>query len=225
MITKDFSLYSGERQTAKRIEDIRRDHALRYELAVDVVSKSLLQPRGKCLDVFCGNGYGTYILASALRDFFCEGVDGSLEAIKMAKEFYSLDNNAFEQKVFPFDIPENHFDFVVCYESLEHVENDTELFNRIFRSLNNEGIAFISVPNQEIQPIEINPHEFHYRHYSFSEIESMIPEGNYIDRWYGQNVYEFTNDRHNTFKLLNVKDMSLKENIQGQFNIYVIRQK
>ena len=48
---------SVDRQAAKRIEGIRRDHLERYRYAMSLAE-------GPVLDAACGVGYGAYLLAS-----------------------------------------------------------------------------------------------------------------------------------------------------------------
>jgi SAM-dependent methyltransferase len=222
---KDFSLHSGERQTGRSLPDIRRDHIVRYDLAVHLIRERTQRKCCSCLDVFCGNGYGTFMLSQSFPDICVIGVDGSKEAIDMANECYSRPNNMFSWKLFPFSIPEMSHDLIMCFESLEHVEDDRLLLDLILRSLKKDGIALISVPNQDEHPLEKNPHQFHFRHYSHSDFINMVPVQFYIDTWYGQNTYEFTPDGVNTFRLLPEAEMCLREQIAGQVNVYVIRRR
>lgn len=223
MSHKDFSLNSGERQIGRTVLDIRRDHIVRYELAEELVLKHIHDKQYNCLDVFCGNGYGTYMLSHLFPSAYVVGLDGCKEAIDMANEYYSLPNNIFSWKLFPFIVPNESYDFVVCFESLEHVQDDRLMLDLILGSLKKDGIAVISVPNQNEHPLEKNPHQFHFRHYSHSDFVNMIPNKFIIETWYGQNVYGFTPDGVNTFQLLPEPEMCLRKNVSGQVNVYVIR--
>lgn len=225
MSQKDFSLYSGERQTGQSLREIRRDHLVRYELAQRLIREHAQGRHFSCLDVFCGNGYGTFMLSQSFPEAYLIGVDGSKEAIDMANECYSLPNNMFSWKPFPFVIPEASYDFIACFESLEHVEDDKLMLDRILHSLKKDGIALISVPNQEEHPLEKNPHQFHFRHYTHSDFTVMVPDRFSMDTWYGQNVYEFTPDGVNTFRLLPEAEMDLREKVAGQVTVYVVRRR
>ncbi|MDR3048306.1 MAG: hypothetical protein LBV16_00445 [Elusimicrobiota bacterium] len=62
--SRNFSLHSGERQTAADIRDIKKDRINRCEFVVSVIKKyfdtsSLLNGA----DVFCGNGYGSFFIS------------------------------------------------------------------------------------------------------------------------------------------------------------------
>ena len=225
MNVKDYSLHSGERQIGRDVGDIRRDHTLRYDLAVELFRNQCQLGGGTCLDAFCGNGYGTFMLSEVFPGLCVLGVDGSKDAIDMANECYARANNMFSWKLFPFSVAEESNDLVACFESLEHVEDDQLMLNLLLRSLKKNGIALISVPNQELHPIEKNPHQFHFRHYRHVDFIKMLPSEYVIDTWYGQNVYEFTLDGVNTFRLLSEYEMRLREREPGQVNVYVIHRK
>jgi SAM-dependent methyltransferase len=129
----------------------------------------------------------------------------------------------FSWKLFPFSIAEHSNDLVACFESLEHVEGDQLMLSQILGSLKKDGVALISLPNQDQHPLEKNPHQFHFRHYRHADFIRMVPQGFSIETWYGQNVYEFTHDGVNTFHLLSEDEMCLREKVPGQVNVYVIR--
>ena len=92
---RDFSLHSGERQTGTCLDAIRRDHRVRYDLAI-----SWLRKRGGKvgelfgLDIFCGNGYGTYMLTQLMG---CKvlAIDASAEAIVLANRWYGTAGSFF----------------------------------------------------------------------------------------------------------------------------------
>nr|VFK10871.1 MAG: Methyltransferase domain-containing protein [Candidatus Kentron sp. LPFa]VFK27307.1 MAG: Methyltransferase domain-containing protein [Candidatus Kentron sp. LPFa] len=218
--SKDFSLHSGERQVASNLSKIRKDHLLRYRLVSDYLSL-YEHKKLSLLDIFCGNGYGTFLLAKNYPTFHVRGIDGSLEAIECAEKNYKLPNNLFKHKLFPFLLPRRVYDVLICFESLEHVENDKLLLTQIRRSLKKNGAAFVSVPNQDEYPLENNPHPFHFRHYSHSDFIDRLQRKFYIEKWYGQNVYEFKSDL-NTFHVLPESEMILREQMAGQFNIYLV---
>lgn len=222
-ISKDYSLQSGERQTGRTLDDIRKDHAYRYELASDLIKPIINEKIINCLDIFCGNGYGSYMLARSIPYLRIIGIDGSQEAIDLANESYSQPNNMFVHKPYPFQMPADAFEFVTCFESLEHVEDDHSLLYEIFSSLKVFGIALISVPNEDRHSLKKNPHKFHFRHYRHEDFIKLIPSNCILEGWHGQDVYEFTEDGVNTFKLLPSEKMKPKNGISGQVNIYIIR--
>jgi len=221
---KNYSLHSGERQVGASLSEIRYDHLVRYELASSLIEGEGVT-RGLAYDVFCGNGYGVYFLSQELPGLHIVGIDGSEAAISMANAHYRMQNNLFSYRLYPFTLPKKVSDFVTCFESLEHVEDDGGLLMQVLESLNDRGTAFVSVPNEAVHSLKKNPHEFHFRHYLHDQFMSMVPTNFEVTHWYGQNVYEFAADGICTFRLLEKEQMVPMPNQQGQVNIYVIRRK
>ena len=76
------------------------------------------------------------------------GYDHSNELIDLAIK-KSIPNTEF--KLFNMNksnIANNKFDFVTCFETLEHVGNHKNAFKNLFFHLNPKGILFITVPNE-----------------------------------------------------------------------------
>jgi len=147
-VQRDFSLESGERQPGETLEEIRYDHRARYDFAVKYLKEHCRDEQLSFgLDAFCGNGYGTYILSTGLG---CNmlGIDGSGDAVVFAARHYANEKTFYAHKAFPFQLPETTFDFITCYESLEHVEKASQLVKEIGKSLKKEGTLFLSVPNE-----------------------------------------------------------------------------
>ncbi len=222
---KDFSLNSGERQIGTSLVDIRNDHVERYIFISNFIEKIYATKNINILDMFCGNGYGAFLLAKSNNNFNVLGVDGSLDAINLAKAYYKLPNNMFRNILFPFSFDADKFDVIISIESLEHVEKDDDMLDCMINALNHNGILIISVPNQAKNNLTINPNKFHYRHYIHDEM--MRKRSDVLDLmcWYGQDVYEFNEDGINTFRLLDNEMQKLKLNHDGQVNIYVFKKK
>lgn len=213
----DFSLHSGERQVATRYEDIRADHRYRYEW-VD----SLLPEGGFGVDVFCGNGYGTWHLSEKRKLW---GIDGSADAIRLAEKHYRTRGAFFSQAVYPFDLPEERFDFAVSLESIEHVEDGAGFFATLAASLKPGGLLFFSTPCEEQLPHAkfSDLFHFHHRHYTFEETLRLAEShGLELLDWAGQDVYAFLPDGTPT-PLADASAMRLKPRMVGQFLIFFCR--
>lgn len=193
----DFRLKSGERQTASSIEKIRPDHTARYHLA----SKILRQKYGTCsqltgLDLFCGNGYGSKIVNSTTGARMV-GIDGSEEAVALANADYGNHRTVFFNQYFPFSFRHAPFDFVICYESIEHIQAHESLITQIFKCT--QGPVFISVPAEETLPFAVNEKffKFHYRHFTIGEIQEICNRlGTHkLEGIYGQETYVLNNQK------------------------------
>lgn len=167
LLERDFGLASGERITALKVDDIPPECMARYGFACQVLDD--LQGPLVGADIFCGTGYGTHLLAQRLPCFIL-GIDGSLEAIAHASQAYVDINVLFSHKFFPFSLPENHFDFIVSIESIEHVENSELFFGLLVRALKPGGRLVVSAPNSAVVDLKKNPYPWHYRHFTVNEI-------------------------------------------------------
>jgi 2-polyprenyl-3-methyl-5-hydroxy-6-metoxy-1,4-benzoquinol methylase len=220
---RDFSLNSGERQVGTALEQIREDHLMRYHLALTTLRSVLEKEPAVILDVFCGNGYGTHLLSREFPHALCIGIDASAEAIASANSHYSSSNTLFSCKFFPFYIPPHTADAVVSFESLEHVEDDRAMIAIMLNALTDTGCAMISVPNEQKHSLSKNPHKFHYRHYTHSDLASIIPVGFSVIRRHSQDVYHFDEIGYNTLRLLQSAEMAPKADGEGQVSIYTIK--
>lgn len=167
-------LESGERQVSPKIEGIRRDHTERYEWAAHVL--------GKCtaIDVACGIGYGTKILAKA--GAYITGIDIDEETIAYARTHYSHVRSKFMRSDVN-DLPTlPAVDAAVCFEAIEHVEDPRPMLRAMHRAA---PLLLASVPNEDEFPW-LN-YEFHYRHYTKQQFSDLLNETGWeVVDWYGQ---------------------------------------
>lgn len=224
-LKKNYSLNSGERQTATFLAGIRKDHINRYSFAVSAIKNycgTSHMLRG--LDIFCGNGYGSKYIADNIN-VNLTSIDGSKEAIKCAKEYYYHENIKFMSKLFPFKLEKNFYDFVVSLESIEHIKNDVLFFKTLHKSLKNDGLLVISTPNNEKYNLQINPIVFHFRHYINADFINLAKNiGFDLIAMYGQDIYKC--DEKGVKKgLLQESEMDLKKDYNGQFSIFVFKKK
>jgi SAM-dependent methyltransferase len=157
----------GERQVAPTRDGIRRDHVARYEF----VLRELGSAPQRVLDVACGVGYGTQLLAE--HGHTATGVDIDDEAIAYAKQHYSHDNAWFlnaDMNTLSPTLVAGH-DVAVAFECIEHVERP-EIMLRALRA-NGVKRLFASVPNEDEFPHGGNI-EFHHRHYTPDEFRSLL---------------------------------------------------
>ena len=91
------------------------EHLHRYAYAAEFVQDK------RVLDLACGEGYGSYLLAR--RAAAVVGIDIDKQTVKHARNKYLKSNLDFKVGSIT-DIPiegNNVFDVVVCFEALEHV--------------------------------------------------------------------------------------------------------
>lgn len=194
---KDFSLNSGERQTAATLGGIRADHRARYALAARWLRQYPVSPaRMIGLDCFCGNGYGSRMLADQIG-LRMIGLDGSAEAVALAERAYGSHRVVFGQAVFPFRLAPGLFHVAVCFESVEHVANPAALLATLASAV--QGPLLLSVPLEEGLPFGVNADRFahHHRHFTRAEITALLAQAGWpvIAGTWGQKVYRLQDRR------------------------------
>lgn len=174
------------------------------------------------MDVFCGNGYGS-LLIEQKTNAELTSIDGSKEAVQLAKKYYGNNKIKYTCKCFPFRMKKNCYDFIVSLESIEHVKDDALFLNCLYGALKQNGILIISTPNSEKNDLTVNVNHFHYRHYTNEEfIRFSRAMGFELLEMYGQDVYS-VNQYGGMTGVLAPNEMKLEKNYEGQFSIFVLR--
>jgi len=167
------SMDKGERQVATDYKNIREDHKNRYQFACEKLAE--LKP-ANILDLACGIGYGTLMLAKATKAKVT-GVDIDQSAIKYADQYFRNSQTQFicedAKKV---DFQALSYDAIVSFETIEHVSFDRELLAIFNRALKPGGKLICSTPNQDVMPFDPEKFRFHLKHYKNSELVSLLTE-------------------------------------------------
>lgn len=135
---------------------IDSEHRARYHWASRAVA-------GKdVLDAACGVGYGIEILAAAGAKSVT-GVDLDPEAIAAAKSRFGKDAaDLVEADLGELPFADDSFDAVVCFETIEHVEEPKRALAELRRVLRADGLLIVSSPNPDsyVGGNEHHVHEF-----------------------------------------------------------------
>lgn len=226
---KDFSLNSGERQTAETIDGIREDHIERYKCCIENIKKEFGNKKLYGLDIFCGVGYGTYLISTEMPNIKMDAYDGSKEAIKVANKCYKTKNSRFRSKQYPFRLPKKTYDFVISIESIEHIKDDKKFLHDLVNSLKPGGLLFISCPNENKFSLITNPIKHHYRHYTLNEFINFLQnEPLDLIQYYGHDTYIM--DLNGKIKKEGIKkiftnEYSMKLNYEGQNILFLLRRR
>jgi SAM-dependent methyltransferase len=138
-----------------------------YELALEQC-----QPGMKILDVACGDGYGTRMLARRVNEV--HGADLDPEAVSQARELTDLPNVEFHvEDITQMTFGSNEFDAVCSMETIEHVD-DASCLREIRRVLKPGGILILSTPQNRMGHIPVNAAHLH--EYSLDEIMKLCRE-------------------------------------------------
>ena len=129
-------------------------HLGRYEFAARFLRK------GRVLDIACGVGYGTRVLATqSPGDVSVLGIDVSPSAIEYARRRYGGNGAEFRAcDAMRFSEPEG-FDAIVSLETIEHLEDPEAFVGRLVGMLRPGGVLVASVPTTP--SVDLNPHHLH----------------------------------------------------------------
>lgn len=134
----------------KYYEPLKLMTPIRYQY----MKKIILNKKNASMDdVFIGKnildiGTGTGEYLDIFKDLKanCIGID-SINNFKIKKnknfELIKVDLFQYLRKA-----PKNYFDFIFCFEVIEHLEEKDEVFKLIKKTLKNKGILFMSTINQ-----------------------------------------------------------------------------
>ena len=161
--------FTGERVVPGKVEpDLWNEHLSRYYFAQPLMAGRSV------LDVGCGTGYGSSILANSARNVL--GADISKEAIAFAQEHYETTNLQFLiADCSRLSLRAQSVEGIVCFEVIEHLLDQETFLGEIQRVLKEDGLLVISTPNRVFYTEECkesNP--FHTREFDFLEFSSCL---------------------------------------------------
>ncbi len=197
--------WTGERLEKHITNETMLEHLHRYAIAVDFAHEKTV------LDIACGEGYGCQLLASqALK---VTGVDIDPATIRKAKQQYpDARINFLEGSIEAIPCPDNSFDLVTCFETLEHITGQEQALKEIRRVLKPGGVLLISTPdkaNYSDKPGYQNP--FHQKELYENEFRELLAGFFAFTGFYKQQSIHAS-------LLLQEKDPSLNSLFTGDYN-------
>ena len=181
--------WTGERYVPW-IDDamISYEHLHRYRFAKEFVRNK------KVLDLACGEGYGSFILAEDAMEVIGIDIDGT--TIRHAHVKYNRENLKYLRGSIT-DVPIKKgkiFDVIVCFEALEHIEGHERLISEAKRLIKDDGIFIISTPNKYLySDVTKYQNPFHLKELYLDELKSLLSK--YFKNLIlcGQKVYPCSN--------------------------------
>ncbi len=125
----------------------------------------------RVLDVGCGNGYGTALMAKSALEIV--GLDYDAETVEQNKKAYgSISNISFKQAFIPpVPFEAESFDVITAFQFIEHIESRKEFLKECLRVLKPGGSLLVTTPNA-VKSLARNP--FHVHEYTFAEMDSEL---------------------------------------------------
>ena len=175
--------FTGERFVPGTPGQIKLEHLQRYALCREVV-------RGKrVLDIACGEGYGTAMLAETASHVI--GIDIDPPAIDHAQAAYGHLGNVdfFVGACDRMLLGDGAVDAVVSFETIEHHSRQAEMIREIKRVLAPEGVLILSSPNKPVYSrLSSHANPFHVHELTFEELEALLRAEFAHVRFWGQRL-------------------------------------
>jgi len=178
--------FTGERFLPAVTGEIAHEHWHRYAFARRWVAGR------RVLDVACGEGYGSALLASVAHSVL--GVDISADAVAHARAAYGARGNLTYEAASATALPlaDGAVNAVVSFETIEHLPRAEQpaMLAEIARVLAPDGVLVISAPN----PVEYSDarnyrNPFHFHEPARDELDALLAQAFPVRRWYRQRRY------------------------------------
>lgn len=132
-----------------------------------------LRDAGRVLDVGCGTGYGSAILASKGRHVV--GIDVSEQAVSRAQASHQRDDLEFTvMSATELDFPTASFDAAYSIQVIEHVEDVKRHLSEVVRVLRPGGRFVVATPNRLTYSPNGLQNPFHIREYDVRELRALL---------------------------------------------------
>src|SRR5450759_324058 len=122
----------------------------RHRSILKWLQQSGLRPDHRVLEIGCGVGTLTQLLAEALPQGFVLGIDLSPKSIDASRELLALSHNVglMAANVLEAEL-EDHFDVIVLPDVIEHIPLDHHpaLFERVASWVRADGFVLLHYPN------------------------------------------------------------------------------
>ncbi len=147
----------------------------RYDLVINLLRKSGIKSSSNVLEIGCGDGALSGLI---YKDFKCNlhGTEPSEEGIRFCQEMFLKHKykGAFSLVGgYSLAFPENHFDFIILADVIEHLQHPEKMLKEIQRLLKPGGKAIITTP---IRTTEYPEDRMHVREFFPDELIALCKE-------------------------------------------------
>lgn len=160
--------WTGERYVPELGGQIALEHLHRYAFACGLSA-------GKdVLDIACGEGYGSALLAANARSVV--GVDIAADVVQHAEARYGRSNLSFRKGAcHQIPLAARSVDLVVSFETIEHVDRHELMLAEIKRVLRSGGTLLISSPEKSQYSDAVNQsNPFHVKELYNDEFRALL---------------------------------------------------
>ncbi|MBI5050404.1 MAG: methyltransferase domain-containing protein [Nitrospirae bacterium] len=141
-------------------------HLQRYRFFLDYI-----EPSDVVLDIACGSGYGSEILASKARLVY--GIDMDAKTIEYARRHHLRSNIRFDVSTVESFIPKERHDKIISVETIEHLADPEGFLVQAKEWLKPDGVLWLTCPLSESDSQQIeNP--FHISNISYDKLSILM---------------------------------------------------
>lgn len=160
--------FTGERYVPEISGNIALEHLHRYLVAMSLATDK------KVLDIACGEGYGSALLAKHASHVI--GIDIDQKTIEHAKSKYTNQNLEFKLgDCAEIPLEDGSIDLIVSFETLEHHDKHEENLSEFKRILQPGGVLIISSPDKKYYSDERNfSNQFHVKELYEDEFRNLL---------------------------------------------------
>lgn len=161
--------FTGERVIPGRTDpDLLNEHIARYRFAEPLVTGR------RVVDIGCGVGYGSQILAE--KASLVVALDNAPDAVAQgAREFASGKIRWVAGDAARIPLADGALDIVVAFEVIEHLDNWRGMLEEARRVLHRNGQLIVSTPNRPYyEQSRAEPNPFHVHEFDYDEFQAEL---------------------------------------------------
>lgn len=159
--------FTGERFVPEITGEIESEHVARYVFAAGLCAGK------RVLDIACGEGYGSAMLAQVAAETV--GVDIDPATVDHANRIYARAGLSFTVGSCDEIPAKRHaFDVVVSFETIEHIEDHARFLREVRRVLRPGGLFICSTPDTTVYLSGKPRNPYHLKELSADEFESLL---------------------------------------------------
>ena len=128
----------------------------------------------RVLDIACGEGYGSDLIAQAANSVI--GVELDTQVVDAASQRYERVNLNFRQgNILNIPVEDASCELVICFETIEHIADHAKAVAEMKRVMTADGVLVVSTPNsKKYRAGAAQPNLFHVKELTRSGLKQML---------------------------------------------------